>query len=62
MDQSGDWDSWHTNDVNPNALVGGMCGGPLADGKWKDDRDDYKGNEVALDYNAALLLGTVTCL
>lgn len=62
MHQSGDWQAWNTNDVNPNALVGALCGGPLVDGSWKDNREDYKGNEVALDYNAALLLGTVMCL
>eukprot|EP00892_Ulva_mutabilis_P003515 jgi/Ulvmu1/1535/UM011_0265.1 len=62
IEQSGDWESWNHNDSNPNPLVGGLCGGPLADGFWKDNRDDYKGNEVALDYNAALLLGTVMCL
>lgn len=62
MHQSGDWEAWHQNNANPNPLVGGLCGGPLADGFWKDDRDDYKGNEVALDYNAALLIATVMCL
>jgi hypothetical protein len=47
---------------NPHVLTGALCGGPTLDGSWKDDREDYKGNEVALDYNAALLMGTIQCL
>lgn len=63
MGQSGDWDAFKKNTGrNPNELTGALCGGPLEDGSWVDDREDYVGNEVALDYNAALLIGTVQCL
>lgn len=63
MAQSGDWDAFKKNTgANPNVLTGALCGGPLEDGCWVDDREDYVGNEVALDYNAALLIGTVQCL
>lgn len=63
MNQSGDWEAFKKNTgKNPNQLVGGLCGGPLEDGSWVDDREDYVANEVALDYNAALLIGTVQCL
>ena len=62
MDQSGDWQAFNRDGDNPNPLIGGLCGGPLEDGTWKDDRADYKGNEVALDYNAALILAAAMCL
>ena len=63
MSQSGDWEAFNKNPGgNPNELTGGLCGGPLVDGSWKDDRQDYKANEVALDYNAALVIGAVQCL
>ena len=62
MHESGDWDAFNRPGPNPNQVVGGLCGGPLADGRWTDDRADYKGNEVALDFNAALIIGTVQCL
>jgi endoglucanase len=62
MEQSGDWEKFNARGPNPNEVTGGLCGGPLLDGTWKDDRGDYKGNEVALDYNAALVIGVVQCL
>jgi hypothetical protein len=62
MAQSGDWQCFNCKGPNPNELTGALCGGPLESGQWKDDRADYKGNEVALDYNAALIIGTVQCL
>ncbi|GBF92005.1 endoglucanase A [Raphidocelis subcapitata] len=37
---------------NPNVLYGALVGGPNADGEFKDDRNNYEQNEVALDWNA----------
>ncbi|VEP12732.1 putative endoglucanase [Hyella patelloides LEGE 07179] len=39
---------------NENILYGALVGGPKSanDWDWQDDRTDYIGNEVALDYNA----------
>jgi hypothetical protein len=62
LEHSGQWERFKMRGPNPNELAGALCGGPVLDGSWKDDREDYKGNEVALDYNAALLIGTVECL
>lgn len=62
IEDSGNWDRFNASAGNPNELTGALCGGPLQDGSWKDDVRDYKANEVALDYNAALVIGTVQCL
>jgi endoglucanase len=62
MHESGDWEAFKRSGPNPNQLIGGLCGGPLEDGQWEDDREDYIANEVALDYNAALLIGTILSL
>ncbi|MCR5305163.1 MAG: glycoside hydrolase family 9 protein, partial [Oscillospiraceae bacterium] len=41
---------------NKYTLIGALCGGPVdANGTYKDVRSDYKGNEVALDYNAGFV-------
>lgn len=61
LQDSGNWAAFNTSGPNPNALIGGLCGGPALDGTWKDDRADYVSNEVALDYNAALLVACVLC-
>ena len=40
-----------------HVLVGALCGGPVdANGTYKDDVQDYYGNEVTLDYNATLVV------
>jgi Glycosyl hydrolase family 9 len=61
MAQSGDWNVFNSSAPSPNVLSGALVGGPLEDGSWSDDRQDYIGNEVALDYNAALIIGAVQC-
>ncbi|XP_069191565.1 endoglucanase E-4 [Procambarus clarkii] len=38
---------------NPHVLYGGLVGGPLENGDYEDDRQNYQQNEVACDYNAA---------
>ena len=57
LQESGNWHLFNTREENANQLVGGMVGGPDAGDLWEDDRGDYRRNEVALDYNAALLVG-----
>ena len=55
---SPDADASEGNDgiANKNLLIGALCGGPVdANGTYKDIRSDYKGNEVACDYNAGLV-------
>jgi len=48
------WDQLHTSNPNPNVLKGALVGGPrAANDQYTDSREDYVGNEVALDYNAA---------
>jgi endoglucanase len=58
MEESGDWNIWNTRSVNANSLVGAMVGGPDLQDNGNDDRNDYRLNEVALDYNGALFFGT----
>ncbi len=49
---SGNNDVQHPED-NRHIAYGGLVGGPKdANDTWVDDRNDYIGNEVALDYNA----------
>jgi Glycosyl hydrolase family 9 len=60
LEQSGDWGAFKDASTDtPNVLTGALVGGPGVDDAYADDRQDYKRNEVALDYNAALLLGTI---
>ena len=59
MEESNSWDAWNTRSVNANSLVGALVGGPDKHDKGNDDRNDYRLNEVALDYNAAMFFGTV---
>jgi len=42
----------HSSQPNPITLYGALVGGPGLKGKFTDDRNDYRQNEVALDYNA----------
>lgn len=55
----GRWDG--INDVsnpddNRHLIIGGLVGGPKdANDTYEDKRNDYIGNEVALDYNAGLV-------
>ncbi|HEV2664382.1 MAG TPA: glycoside hydrolase family 9 protein [Blastocatellia bacterium] len=37
-------------------LIGGLVGGPALNDSWNDDVNDFRANEVALDYNASLVL------
>jgi endoglucanase len=57
--ESGRWDIFDSRKVNANEITGAMVGGPNAKDEWVDDRKDYQRNEVAVDFNGALLLGTV---
>jgi hypothetical protein len=36
-------------------LIGGLVGGPSLSDTWVDDVNDFRANEVALDYNASLV-------
>ena len=49
------WENYDSPQPNQNVLYGGLVGGPSTfnDFSYRDDRTDYQGNEVALDYNAA---------
>ena len=46
------WAEIDNKGPNPLILYGALIGGPGLNGKFKDDRRDYRQNEVALDYNA----------
>ncbi|KAJ6633841.1 Endoglucanase E-4 [Pseudolycoriella hygida] len=48
-----DWNAFNSPDANPQTLFGALVGGPDINDVYVDDRADYVGNEVALDYNAA---------
>jgi hypothetical protein len=37
---------------NPQVLTGALVGGPDGNDSYKDARDDFVHNEVAMDYNA----------
>ncbi len=41
--------------TNGKVLIGALAGGPTAGGQYSDVIDDYKTNEVAIDYNAGLV-------
>ena len=47
-----DWPDWSTNDVNDNELIGALVGGPNQIDMYVDDRKDWNGNGVAVDFNA----------
>ena len=40
------------NGPNPHILYGALVGGPDKNDQYKDDRKDFKLNEVAIDYNS----------
>ena len=42
----------NSGDPNPHVLYGALVGGPDKWDQYTDDRNDYKQNEVACDYNA----------
>lgn len=50
--------SWSNNSNNPtqsrNLLIGALVGGPDDRDNWKDDRNDWVRNEVAIGYNAGI--------
>jgi hypothetical protein len=39
-----------------NGIVGALVGGPQLNDTWVDSVDDFRANEVALDYNASYIL------
>jgi len=45
---------WESEQVNQNMIYGALVGGPTApdDFAFQDDRQDYRANEVSLEYNA----------
>lgn len=49
------WSIYESNAPNANILYGALVGGPSGpgDSSYRDRRDDYVTNEVAVDYNAA---------
>lgn len=59
LEESGNANAFTNKPTNANSLIGALVGGPDALDSWHDRRTDYKANEVALDYNAALLFGAV---
>jgi endoglucanase len=59
--ESGKWDVFKSRSRNANQITGGLVGGPNDKDQWEDDRMNFKNNEVALDYNAAMLFGLVQC-
>jgi hypothetical protein len=38
-----------------HGIIGGLVGGPALNDSWTDSVDDFRANEVALDYNASLV-------
>nr|XP_002738057.1 PREDICTED: uncharacterized protein LOC100371930 [Saccoglossus kowalevskii] len=46
------WAFLTATEPNIQTLEGGLVGGPLIDDSYTDDRQDYRANEVAIDYNA----------
>ena len=63
LQQSGNWTVFNDASIpSANQLIGGLVGGPDLHDGYRDVRADYKRNEVAVDYNAALIAGTVQCL
>ncbi|XP_025102664.1 uncharacterized protein LOC112569160 [Pomacea canaliculata] len=47
------YDNLRSPDPSPHVLVGALVGGPKdAQGNYVDNREDYVGNEVAIDYNS----------
>src|SRR5215475_7109532 len=38
-----------------HGIIGGLVGGPALNDSWTDSVDDFRANEVALDYNAYLV-------
>jgi hypothetical protein len=50
---SGTKDVYENPDENTYVLYGALAGGPGPKDEYKDIREDYQKNEVALDYNAA---------
>jgi endoglucanase len=59
--ESGDWNVFKSRSRNANQIIGALVGGPNDKDQWEDDRLNYQNNEVALDYNAAMLFGLVQC-
>ncbi|GMH42143.1 hypothetical protein BSKO_10062 [Bryopsis sp. KO-2023] len=55
------WDQFHSKEPNPQLITGGLVGGPDQNGNYDDNRENYKQNEVALDYNAGFT-GAVAAL
>lgn len=58
---SGSWYKFMSRLINANQLTGALVGGPNMLDEWQDDRNDHNMNEVALDFNAALLLAVIQC-
>lgn len=46
------WESFRSNKPNPQLLFGALVSGPDENDFYRDLREDYIYNEVALDYNA----------
>lgn len=47
-----DWNDYNSPDPNPHVLQGALVGGPDQYDNYEDDRDNFRTNEVACDYNA----------
>jgi hypothetical protein len=46
------WDALHNAGPNPHIIFGALVGGPNQNDEYADDRENFKTNEVACDYNA----------
>lgn len=49
------YDQYNRDISNPNELTGAMVGGPDANDRFSDTRDNYVGNEPGVDYVTSLL-------
>ena len=58
-ESSGSCSVFTTPGANANQIVGALVGGPDASDTYVDERTNFQANEVALDYNAAFIVGLV---
>jgi Glycosyl hydrolase family 9 len=50
------------NRPNPYDVTGAIVGGPTAEDKYIDERNEYHYTEVAIDYNCALTMAVVSAM
>jgi hypothetical protein len=53
MSTTCDWNNYNSANPNPQVIKGALVGGPGGPGDdYTDSRQDYRSNEVAVDFNA----------